>query len=271
MLAPVYLIQDGGLTLDALKKYFDTCQNKNRAKRLSVRANRLLFRANRLSVRAKRLQAKRLSGETTAILDRYLSALTMGTITVMAIQKWIQLYHPKLITRRRAYIIYVGLLIIPALFTGVRMWLISVRRFREVWVPVLRAVVGGLCFLALVLSYFKVFKTIRRQQLQIQVNQATQSWQSPVQTAIKLAKYKKSAYTIFFIVALFLLCYVPSIICMSVVVLLNWFNEPFSVVYHVLFTLFYVSSSINPFLYYSRINEIRVEVRLLLRKIVCKG
>ena len=67
MLAPVYLIQDGGLTLDALKKYFDTCQNKNRAKRLSVRANRLLFRANRFSVRAKRLRAKRLSGETTAI------------------------------------------------------------------------------------------------------------------------------------------------------------------------------------------------------------
>ena len=58
---------------------------------------------------------------------------------------------------------------------------------------------------------------------------------------------------------------------MSVVVLLNWFNEPFSVVYHALFTLFYVSSSINPVLYYSRIKEIRVEVKLLLKKIVCKG
>ena len=77
MLAPVYLIQDGGLTLDALKKYFDTCQNKNRAKRLSVRANRLLFRANRLSVRAKRL-----SGETTAIrFTRWVQCNATGTVT----------------------------------------------------------------------------------------------------------------------------------------------------------------------------------------------
>ena len=200
--------------------------------------------------------------------DRYLSALTMEIITVMAIEKWVHLYHPLFLTTRRMYVIFVGLLIIPALFTGARILLISVRHFREVWMPVLRAIVGGLCFLALLFSYLKVFKKIRRQQLQIQANQSTQSTD---QTAIKLAKYKKSVYTIFFIVALFLLCYVPSIICMSVVVLLNWFNEPFSVVYHALFTLFYVSSSLNPLLYYNRIKEVRVEVKLLLKRIVCKG
>ena len=200
--------------------------------------------------------------------DRYLSALTIGIITAMAIEKWIHLRHPFLITTRRIYVICVVLLVIPALFTGARIWLISVRDFREVWMPVLRGIVGGLCLLALLFSYLKVFKTIHRHQLQIQ---ASQSRQSTAQSTVNLAKYKKSVYTVLFIVALFLLCYVPSIICMSVVVLLNWFDEPFSVVYHALFTLFYVSSSINPVLYYSRIKEIRVEVKLLLKKIVCKG
>ena len=146
--------------------------------------------------------------------DRYLSALSMGTITAMAIEKWVHLRHPFLITTRRENVIYVGMLLIPALFTGARMWLISVRRFREVWMPVLRAIVGGLCFLAFLFSYLVVFKTIRRHQLQIQANQ---SKQSTVQPAINLAKYKKSVYTIFIIVALFLLYCVPSIICMSVV------------------------------------------------------
>ena len=135
--------------------------------------------------------------------DRYLSALTMEIITAVAIEKWIHLRHPFLITTRRLYVIYVVLLFIPALFTGARVWLISVRDFREVWMPVLRGIFGGLCFLALLFFYLKVLKTIRRQQLQIQ---ASQSRQSAAQSAINLAKYKKSVYTILFIVALFLLC-----------------------------------------------------------------
>ena len=57
--------------------------------------------------------------------DRFLSALTMGTITAMVIEKWVHLRHPFLIMTRRVYVIYVGILLIPALFTGSRMWLIN--------------------------------------------------------------------------------------------------------------------------------------------------
>jgi len=53
----------------------------------------------------------------------------------------------------------------------------------------------------MLLSYFKVYKSIRNRQQQIQ---ASQSCQSTAQPTFNLAKYKKSVYTIVYILAIFL-------------------------------------------------------------------
>ena len=200
--------------------------------------------------------------------DRYFASVTIGTITIMSIERWLHMSRRSLITVRLAYVIYGMLLVLAAVLTGARIWLILVKNFQEGWEPVLRGVLGGLCFLTISLSYFEVFKLIRRHQQQVQASQS--SW-STVQPSMNLAKYKKSVYTILLILVVFLLCLVPNIICMSVIFLLNMCNKPFAIVYHVSFTLFYMSSALNPLLYCCRIKEIGHEVRLRIKKVICKG
>lgn len=185
--------------------------------------------------------------------ERYFTALTMETITVMAVERWLHVCRQSLITVQRTFIIYGGLLILPAALTGGRMWLISFKIFRDFWESVLRGIFGALCLSTMLLSYFKVYKSIRNHQQQIQ---ASQSCQSTAQPTFNLAKYKKSVYTIVFILAIFMLCYVPNIICMSVIFVLRTFNEPFALVLHVSYTLYYVSSTLNPLLYCCRIKDI---------------
>lgn len=201
-------------------------------------------------------------------LDRYLSALTMETITFMAIEKWLHIGHRSLITVRRAYFIYAGLLLVPALFTGARIWLISVKIFRNVLEPVFRGILAGLCLLILTCFYLKVFKAIRHHQMKIHQRQSIE--RTTAHSSINLKKYKKSVYTILLILLVFLLSYLPSIIFLSITVFFHEVNQVFSIINHASFTLFYLSSSINPLLYCYRMKEIRYGVKLLVAKILRK-
>ena len=105
--------------------------------------------------------------------DRYFASVTIGTITIMSIERWLHMSRRSLITVRLANVIYGMLLVLAAVLTGARIWLILVKKFQEGWEPVLRGVLGGLCFLTISLSYFEVFKLIRCHQQQVQASQSS--------------------------------------------------------------------------------------------------
>lgn len=203
--------------------------------------------------------------------DRYLSALTMGAMTLMAIERWLHvanLYKSPL-TVKHAYAIFGGLSLIPAISTVGRIWLISNRYFRNVWMPLLRGFISVASSIILAFSYYKVVKAIKRHQRQIH---CSQSRQTVVRSTINITKYKKSVQTILIIVIFFLLGFLPSMIFMSLSVLSTPSgNGSFSVLTHISFTLFYLSSSFNPLLYCNRMIEIRNEVKLLIRNMFCRG
>ena len=202
------------------------------------------------------------------ISSKYFAIVTVETITVMAAERWLHMSRRSLLTVRRAYKIC-GLLLFTQLFYMVaRQWVISVSSFVAFWEPFLTAFLGAVCLLTTFFSYYKVFKLIRQHERQIQAHQAGQDFAQPT---INLAKYKKSVYTILYILAIFLLCYLPNIIWVSVIVLMAMFTESFAVALHVSITLFFMSSSLNPLLYCWRIKEIRDEVKLLISKLQCRG
>jgi len=77
---------------------------------------------------------------------------------------------------------------------------------------------------------------------------------------------------VFYIIVLFLFCYLPHVVVISVGIFLKTpFIEASVVAWHVSATMILMSSSLNPLLYCWRINEIRDEVKLLIKKILCKG
>ena len=110
--------------------------------------------------------------------------------------------------------------------------------------------------------HFKVFRIIRRHKQQIQVSELSQNVARPT---INFAKYKKSVFTILYILALFYISYLLIMICFWLMLVFPKTKSiaPFVAVS---VTLLFFPSSLNPLLYLWRMKDIRKEVRQLVRK-----
>ena len=196
---------------------------------------------------------------TNAISDRciaYFSQSTVSLITLMSIERWLLMSRRSLLTVRRvSFIVAVLLLLMLPLaifFHGLQIF--SLVMF---------------CVIVTSAAYFKVFRIIRRHQQQIQ---ASMSFQNAAQPAINFLKYKKSVYTILYILCVFYIGYLPIIITITLSLLLVLENLYFK---HLLFDisilLMFLSSSINPLIVLWRLKDIRDEVTKLLKQIFCKN
>ena len=118
-------------------------------------------------------------------------------------------------------------------------------------------------------SYINVFVTAchhkRQMQLQASVLQCNQ------QNAYNTVRYKKSVLTVFYIVGLFLICYLPTAIFIILkrlgVIFTSKKNSSYYLIVDFLAFLVCVSSAVNPLLYYGRNGEIRKAVKNVVKNI----
>lgn len=120
----------------------------------------------------------------------------------MAVERWLHMSRRTLITVRRVYIIETVLLTVPIPHMALRRLPGMEEHFNILPITtIIEGVMGFSCLAVSSLAYFKVFRIIRSQQRQIRAN-----------TVINLEKYKKSVYTILWILALFLVTYLPYVL-----------------------------------------------------------
>ena len=140
----------------------------------------------------------------------YFTALTVLVMTFMSIERWLHMARRSLVTVRRVYLVTPGLLLLllPVPLAVLRT------------INVLKGTQGSLlniisftlllfCLLATSVAYFKVFRIVRLHQQQVQSSQLSQDFGRP---AINMVKYKKSVFSILYIVALFYISYLPFLI-----------------------------------------------------------
>ena len=194
--------------------------------------------------------------------------VAMSTITVMSIERWLHMTRRSMLTVCRAcytvtslFLLQIPLLVYRLLPTF----------YHTIYLPEIdNACMSFLLFCLLVTSvaYFKVFRTIRSHQQQIQ---ATNFSQTSAQPAINFAKYKKSVFTILYILAIFYVSYSPLAIFWGLVQVPEIKYEsvatPF---FNVSMVFLFLSSSLNPILYLWRMKDIRKEVKRLVKGILCK-
>ena len=112
---------------------------------------------------------------------------------------------------------------------------------------------------------FKVFRIIRHHQQQVHSNESSQNCGQP---AIDLAKYKKSVFSILYILGVFYICYLPSLVVFAgLIVVINVTLLEAALRVSTLFLM--LASSINPMIYIWRMSPIRTGVKLFIRKILC--
>ena len=127
-----------------------------------------------------------------------------------------------------------------------------------------------LSLLVSVVSYAKIFITLRYRQVQVHGNSQGQR-PNGGGNQLNIARYKKTVYSIAWVQLALLICYIPYIV-LRFLGLLGMLDKlpstEISILLELFVTLLYVNSSLNPALYCWRIKDVRQEVKNIIRKIL---
>ena len=116
-------------------------------------------------------------------------------------------------------------------------------------------------------SYVKIFRILRRHERQIQVQARQSAWNNDSSNPrLNMKKYKKSAITTLYILALFVGSNTPILVAM-VIRVFTGYSASVKLAYELGATVVYASSSLNPILYCWRLRDIRQAVLNTLRKL----
>ena len=195
----------------------------------------------------------------------HLISFTVLVMTFMSVERWLHMSARRsLVTSRRVSFTLTGLFLLPIPAPILRSFQLLKGRLGLV-LDIITFAVLLLCLFATTVAYFKVFRIIRHHQQQVRTSEPSQNFGQP---AIDFAKYKRSVYSILYIVLLFYLSYLPFLVFLGVH---SSFQNHAQVelAFLVANLFFFLSSSVNPFIYLFRIKDIRNGVRQLLKKLCC--
>ena len=121
------------------------------------------------------------------------------------------------------------------------------------------------CIVISIFSYIQIFRIVRRHRSQIHIQQ--QVMQDQVSEDHSIMRLKKSALNTFIYFSCMMLCYSPLLVSM---LLLAIIDGEHSKAWRFADTLAFINSSINPFLYYWRVKNLRNPILNILRPVLCK-
>ena len=195
----------------------------------------------------------------------YFTTLTVLVMTFMSTERWLHMFSRRsLVTGRRIRFTLTALFLVPipaAIFRSFQF----LKGIDGLVLNIISFAVLLLCLFVTTVSYFKVFRIIRHHQQQVRTSEPSQNFGQP---AIDLAKYKKSVFSILYIVLLFYLSFLPFLLFLGVHSSFQNHSEV-ELAFLVTNVFFFLSSSVNPFIYLCRMNDIRNGVRELLKKLCC--
>ena len=204
-------------------------------------------------------------GSIADIVSVYFSSLTLFGMTLMAVERWLHMSDRSLLTVRRVTILYiifaVSLLLLLGTFFLRHMYISFIPTKAFFVLEILYFFGGGLCIIVTAFAYFKVFQIIRHHYNQVQANSH----------AIDMQKFKKSVFTILYILAIFVLSYIPYLCCILVFQMLKrrGTKSAYTAI-NVCAAVLLSSSCFNSLLYYWRIKEMRDSVKSIARKLCRK-
>ena len=167
------------------------------------------------------------------------------------------LRYQEVVTHRRVVIVVIGIWVHSAFVSLMILWgLLSTR-------DLINTVIGAFSFIITFVVYIRIYLTVRRHKNQIhsmQIRDETQS--EELKSFIVLIK---STVGIFYVYLVFLICYLPHLICMAVI---RTYGSSIVLKKLLLYslTLMYLNSSLNPIIYCWKMRHIRHAIMDILRK-----
>ena len=189
--------------------------------------------------------------------------VSLWTMTAITVDRFLALhYHlqyPNLMTTSRAIYTIITIWCIITLFSFSILWSLSIYYFFATFCITI-------CLLVCLVCFIKIYRIVRRHQLQIQVQQ--QAVENSIDThEQQIRQSTRSAKNIFIYFLAMILCYSP----FSIAVFISGFTSiDLKVVATFSLTVVLMNSSINPFLFCWRMTELRAAVFKTVKLFSCR-
>ena len=189
--------------------------------------------------------------------------VSLWTITAITVDRFLALhYHlqyPNLMTTSRAIYTIITIWCIITLFSFSILWSLSVYYFFATFCITI-------CLLVCLVCFIKIYRIVRRHQLQIHVQQQAVENSTDAKNH-HIRQSTRSAKNIFIYFLAMILCYSP----FSIVVIISGFTSlDLQVIRTFPVTVAFMNSSINPFLYCWRMTELRTAVFKTAKLFSCR-
>ena len=195
------------------------------------------------------------------VLTIQLCCVSLETMTAISVDRYLALrYHmryPNMMTYRRATSVAATFWCKNVIFSLLSIWKTNA-------IILVLVVFVALCLFISSITYSAIYRIVRRHQHQIHAQQ--QAVQSMNAEQNRNLQAKKRALNTFIYYICMLLCYFPS----TVSTLISMTYKEHRNISSYFYTIMFMNSAINPFLYIWRNREIRRAVLKILRKILCR-
>ena len=198
------------------------------------------------------------------MLTLSICGVSLFTITAISVDRFLALHchmrYQNLVTEKRAF------------YVSATFWFISIvlsfTSFLNVRNYYLTITVGiSICLLTCSFSYIKIYRIVRRHQLQIQAQQQAVG-NFNIEQSMIMVRSKESAINTFIYYIFMILCYSPVFVSLLMLAIMpgrltkTWWT--------LTNTVTFVNSSVNPFLYCWRKRDLRIIVLKTIRDILYK-
>ena len=169
----------------------------------------------------------------------------------------LHLRYQELVTHKRVVVVVVSIWVYSGFFSLMKLWVTF-----NAWNPI-GPITAAFGFIITLVVYIKIYQTVRRHKNHIQSMQIRGEAQS--EEIKNLTVLIKSTIGIFYVYLVFLICYLPFIIC-KVVIRIYGSSIVLKKLYLFSLTLMYLNSSLNPVIYCWKMRHVRHTIMDILRK-----
>ena len=204
----------------------------------------------------------RFAVKTGFIANFFLYPLSLLTLSAISVDRLLALLlglrYRQVVTLRRTWVTVVTIWTLSSLPSTIYLW-------NEQVTLTCGAILTSLCLLISVFSYTKIFLNLRHHRSQVQdhgLQQANLAGQ------LNIARYRKAVYSALWLQLTLVVCYLPAGI-VQVVLMTKEFCSSLYLAGHIVATLVYLNSTLNPILYCWKIKEVRQAVKDTIRPLCC--
>ena len=225
--------------------------------------NQPLYAAYWMSVVYEHWSFCRYARDATVISSYVLCGVSLMTMTAISVDRLLAmllgLRYKEIVTLRRTYII-LAIVWIGCLIAGS----FSHLNYRTIFWYTFTSISS--CLVISIASYTKIFRALSHHQAQIQDHARQQPMQPK---ALNMARYRKAVYSALWVQLALVVCYVPKFTVEIVIFLSATRLSNFFLIYGMANVLVFFNSTLNPFLYFWKISEVRRAVKQAITQAIC--